>query len=104
MAIQRKTALLQVADTGPLESLVVMLQSVGYDCFLPSDRLKNRLRSWGCDTVLDVSDLVRGWGYEQPMSIPESHDLFVDLYVDVKAHRNGPIIWQRQPRLKERTL
>lgn len=30
-----KTAILQVADTGPLESLVVMLRSVGYECFLP---------------------------------------------------------------------
>lgn len=102
------TAILQVADTGPLESLVVMLRSVGIHCTMPSDALKHKLRELGCDTVLNVEDLVRGMGYERPLPLPESgiadmarHDV---LYVDVKAHRNGTKVWSKWPNLQERTL
>jgi hypothetical protein len=102
-----RRAILQVADTGPLESLVHMLRAVGYECCLPSDRLKNDLRRMGCDTVLNVSDLVHGMGYDEPHKLPIAGitDMDkVDLYVDVKAHRNGLIIWKRWPELQSKTL
>lgn len=103
-----KRAVLQVADTGPLESLVVMLRTVGIECLLPDDKLKGDLRRIGCDTVLDVSSLVRGMGYSEPMKLPTAGpgvmwDKDV-LYVDVKGHRNGPKVWNRWPNLRNRTL
>lgn len=101
-------AILQVADTGPLESLVVMLRSVNWECFLPDSRLRDKLRSLGCDTVLDIDHLVSGMGYERPMALPlagvshmERNDV---VYVDIKAHRNGPRIWKTWPHLEYRTL
>ena len=102
-----KTAILQVADTGPLESLVVMLRAAGYDCYLPNEQLRGQLRGWGLDTVLDINNLVRGWGYEQPFELPFAGPEMLnrcDLYVDIKAHRNGPLLWKHVPRLKDRTL
>lgn len=102
-----KKAILQVADTGPLESLVIMLKEAGYDCFLPDEQLRRQLRTWGLDTVLDIEGLVRGWGYEEPRPLPFARfdDLFrADLYVDVKAHRNGPRLWRHVPTLKDKTL
>lgn len=102
-----KTAILQVADTGPLESLVVMLRSVGYECFLPDDRLKGDLRRIGCDTVLDVQGLVENWGYSQLMRLPEAPSSMMrtaDLYVDVKGHRNGAKVLQSWPELKGKIL
>jgi len=102
-----KTAILQCADTGPLESLVDMLSAVGYGCYLPNDEIKRELRSLGCDNITDISGLVANWGYEQPMALPvagiEMMDT-CDLYVDVKGLRNGPLIWNRWPRLKDKTL
>lgn len=102
-----KTAILQVADTGPLESLVVMLRSVGYKCFLPDDGIKSELRGLDCDCVLDVKALVENWGYAQPINLPLANKAMMqtaDLYVDVKAHRNGPKIWSRWPNLQKKTL
>ena len=102
-----KTAICQVADTGPLESLVVMLRSVGYECFLPNDVIKSELRGLNCDCVLDVEGLVENWGYSRPMDIPLANTAMMqtaDLYVDVKAHRNGPKIWTRWPNLEKKTL
>lgn len=103
-----KRAVLQVADTGPLESLVVMLRTVGIECFLPDDKLKGDLRRIGCDTVLDVSSLVRGMGYSEPMKLPTAGPgIMWDkdiLYVDVKGHRNGPKVVERWPNLKDRVL
>lgn len=91
-----------------MESLVVMLQSAGYDCAIPSHSLKQELRALGCDTVLDIANLVRGMGYEEPMELPEAGPADMArsdvLYVDVKAHRNGPKVWKRWPHLKTRTL
>lgn len=102
-----KRAILQVADTGPLESLVAMLESVGYKCFLPNKHLRDRLRRLGCDTVLDIKGLVSGWGYEWPSLKdelgPEAMS-DIDLFVDIKAHRNGPLVWKEWPRLIHRTL
>lgn len=102
-----KTAVLQVADTGPLESLVVMLRHAGYECYLPNHAIQHELRNLGCDTVLEIEGLVKHWGYDRPFDIPVADfGLFqsCDLYVDVKAHRNGPKIWNSHPRLKTRTL
>lgn len=101
-------AILQVADTGPLESLVIMLRSVGIDCYLPDERLKGALRSLNCDTVLDINTLVDHWGYDKPMRLPGAGVAMMQekdvVYVDVKAHRNGPKVWAAWPNLKDRTL
>lgn len=107
MASGKKTAILQVADTGPLESLVVMLRAVGYECNLPTEALRRELRSLGCDTVLGVNDLVRSGSYDRPLDLTEAGPADMsgaDLYVDIKAHRNGPPVWARWPNLKGRTL
>lgn len=105
----QKVAVCQVADTGPLESLVVMLRSAGYECVLPTTRLKERLRSFGCDTVLNIDDLVRGMGYEHPVFKMREVDEEVlkeygTIYVDVKAHRNLPRIVKHWPWMNDRTL
>lgn len=101
----RRKVLMQVADTGPLESLAHMLTEVGYEPHLPSEGVKRELRALGCDTVLDVDGLVKGLGYDRPFHMPTMESLKeADLYVDVKAHRNGPKVWARHPRLQERTL
>lgn len=102
-----KTAILQVADTGPLESLVVMLRSVGYECYLPDDGIKAELRGMGCDCVLDVEGLVENWGYARPISLPIANKALMQqahLYVDVKAHKNAAKVWSRWPNLREKTL
>jgi hypothetical protein len=102
-----KQAVLQVSDSGPLESLVAMLGHAGYQCYLPTKDLQNHLRGLGCDTVLEVADLVRVWGYDWPRELPAATTRLMDscdLYVDVKAHRNGPKVWDRWPRLRGRTL
>lgn len=102
-----KKAILQVADTGPLESLVLMLRAVGYECFLPNDALKREIRACGCDTVLDIGGLVTNWGYDWPMDLkhvgPEEM-LTTDLYVDVKAQRNAEKVWKKWPNLQGKTL
>lgn len=99
-----KLAILQVADTGPLESLVVMLRTAGYETCLPNDKLKRELRSLGCDTVLDIDSLVRGMGYDWPIELPEAGVADMALpgvvYVDVKAHRNAERIWRKWPNLQ----
>lgn len=103
-----KTAILQVADSGPLESLIVMLRSVGYTCLTPSEALKKELREvCKCDTVLDIAGLVKGLGYDPPLTLREASVGDMDtcaLYVDIKAQRNAVKVWKRWPRLKERTL
>lgn len=102
-----KIAILQVADTGPLESLVVMLRHVGYECLLPSAFLRKEIRSTGADTVLDIDDLVRNMGYERPMRLREANEKEMsraDLYVDIKAHRNYPRIVRRWPNLTGKVL
>jgi hypothetical protein len=90
-----------------LESLVVMLRSAGFDPYIPNENLKRQLRDMGCDTVLDPEGLVKGWGYDQsmplPMATPEDMNECA-VYIDVKGHRNGPKIWGKWPRLKDRTL
>ena len=101
-------AILQVADQGPLESLVVMFRSQGIDCALPDVRLRDQLKKMGCDTVLSPEELEARMGYDRPIKLPLAGVADMSrtdvLYVDVKGHRNGPIVWQRWPSLKKRTL
>ena len=103
-----KKVILQVADTGPLESVVEMFESVGLQCYTPSDTLKVRLRQIGCDTVLDTSTLVRQWGYQEPRELPVAciRDMQSDetLYVDVKAHRSYRKIVNEWSNLEDRIL
>lgn len=102
-----KTAILQVADAGPCESIVVMLQAVGYRCYLPSEQLRNELRRIGCDTVLSPKDLTRQMGYSPVMDLLEARiaDMqATDLYVDIKAHRNASKVWNKWPILRKKTL
>lgn len=103
-----KQAILQVADSGPLDSLVEMLSSVGYECYLPSRSLKDALKSLGCDNISDITTLVKNEGYELPRENLKEASLLdmdsCDLYVDVKGHRNGPKVWKTWPRLRDRTL
>lgn len=102
-----KIAIVNVSDTGPLESIVVMLQSVGYVCLIPNEQLKRQLRNAGCDTVLDIQNLVSRMGYENPFHIAEAtpEDMGkASVFVDVKAHRNAPKIWEAWPNLKDKVL
>lgn len=102
-----KTAIIQCADTGPLESLVMMLHSVGYQCYIPSEGIKTELRKIGCDCVLDISGLVENWGYSQPQALPIAPIAMMqntDLYVDVKAHRSYDKVVTRWPNLKNKVL
>jgi hypothetical protein len=106
-----KRAILQVADQGPTESLVLMLRAVGYTCLLPSARLRSELRSvcGRAGLVLDVDSLVRGMGYEVPRmggaAIPEADEIRPgDVYADVKAHRVYDSVVGRWPHLRDRVL
>lgn len=102
----KNLAIMQCADTGPVESLALMLESVGLEPRLPDGRLRDRLVGLGCDTVCDPAGLVAGMGY-QPLSIREaSIDDLKDaaVFFDVKAHRNGPKIWPTWPELKDKTV
>lgn len=102
----KKKALLQCADQGPLESLVDMLTAVGYECFLPSERLIGELKLLGCDSVLSPKQLHETMGYDMPRPLPTMDEIKsdLDLYVDIKAHRNGPKVWKRYNHLPGRTL
>lgn len=102
-----KIAICQVADTGPLESLVTMLGSVGYKCVLPNSELRSMLVKLGCDTVLSVEQLVDSMGYERPIPLEKVGPEYMksaDLYVDVKAYRNGPKVWKQWSNLRNKTL
>lgn len=101
-----KTAILQMADAGPVESTAAMLYTVGYDVFLPNAKLRNLLTSIGCDTVLSPRDLTKDMGYD-PISFPEVGPESMDgcdLYCDIKAHRCYDKVVSRWPRLAGRIL
>lgn len=104
-----KTAILQVADCGPLESLVVMLRAAGYRCLLPSEGLRTKLRELG-GLVLSPRDLERGMGYdppfpEDPLPLAGEEDLRrCDLFVDVKAHQTYLRLVAHWPSLRDRVL
>lgn len=103
-----KLAVLQVADAGPLESLVVMLESVGYECCIPNETLRGELKSTfgGKGLVLSPRDLTKSMGYD-PVQVPEVGPeamMRASLYVDVKAHQIAPLVERRWPNLKGKVL
>jgi len=102
------TAILTVADTGPRESLVEMLDSIGIDCVIPTDKLRSTLQSWGLDCILDPSRLEAEMGYSVAAPLPqvglEALDRKDTLVVDVKAHRNYDRILKHKPNLAGRIL
>lgn len=106
--MKKKVAVLQVADTGPLESLVVMLESVGYDCYLPDAHVRAAMRGEaGCDSVLEIKHLVENMGYENPMTLKKATlQTFVnaDLIVDIKAHRNHSKYVKQWPQFEGKVL
>lgn len=104
-----KTAILQCPDQGPVESLAVMLRAVGYECYLPSEMLRNRLRSLfgGKGLVLSPRDLTARMGYDPVFAMPEAPVSLMastDLYVDIKAHQVHDKIVKAWPNLKGKVL
>lgn len=101
-------AVLQVADTGPVESLVVMLRSIGIECYYCSPRLRAILRNLGCNNVLEIDTLVRSWGYEKPMPLPDAEPSLLSrkdtIFIDVKAQKNAELMWKVWPNLKGKTI
>jgi len=103
-----KVAVIQCADTGPLESLVLMLRALGYKCLRVGQELSSQLIKAGCDTVMTSEYLHDSMGYELPLVIdgvatPRDAEN-CDLFVDVKAHRNLPFILNRFPSLEGKVL
>lgn len=104
-----KIAILQVADTGPLESLVQMLGTVGYQSHIPSPLLNHKLKQAfnGKGLVLEIDSLIRGMGYERPIPLPLATPEMMsraDLYVDVKAHQIYPEVISAWPNLRGKVL
>lgn len=103
-----KVALCRISDTEPLLSIVPMLEAAGYECVLPDRSLRNFLRDIKCGNVDEFADMKRRWGAEMPSARYREVGLDaldkVDLYVDVNGCGNGPKVWERYPRLRERTL
>lgn len=101
-------AILQVADQGPLESIVVMLRSIGIECLYPCFNLRQELRRIGMTLVLEIESLVKGMGYDRPFDIPPAELSDMErgdiIYVDVKAHRDYSKVTSRWPNLKNRVL
>lgn len=84
-------AILNIADTGALESTAYMLECAGYDCYRPNNELIKELRHFGLENVLSVEDLVADYGYAPPRvsKLASPQDMFhADLFVDTKAHVN----------------
>lgn len=97
-------AMCQVGHPWSLESLVVMLESVGITPMIPSARLRSELLTAGCDTVVCPTSLAKGWGDELRCKVAESDSPIADLYIDIKAHRNGPKVLAKWPKLKGKVL
>ncbi len=104
----KKIALCRVSDTEPLLSLVRMLEYAGYECVLPDRGLRDYLRSISCTNVDEFEDMRDRWGAEMPSSkwrrVDSINPNNIDLYVDVNAFHNGPLVWKSWPQLRERTL
>lgn len=102
------TAIINMADQGPTESLIIMLRAIGWNCTYPSAALRDSLRRAGCDTVLEIRNLVDNWGYEPPIRLPESTEkMLVEgscVLVDVKAHRNYSKIVAKWPAMRDQVL
>lgn len=84
-----------------------MLRSVGYQCYFPSKQIQDEMHRIGCDTVYSVDWLVRAWGYEPPLRLPDADIRMMDsadLFVDVKGVRSYDKIVNRWPHLDGRVL
>ena len=102
-----KLAICQVADQGPFESLAMMLKEAGYELAFPDGALSRKLRSIGCDLILEVDDLVRGMGYERPFvttTVGSQAMSGADLFVDVKAHKDYGRLVAEWPNLDGKIL
>lgn len=101
-----KTAIVNCPDSGPVESLVVMLRSVGYRCHVPDAALSAELKKLG-GLVLTNDYLVKAMGYEPHMPISSASPAMMreaDLYVDIKAHQTYPRLVERWPNLMGKVL
>src|SRR5688572_24766944 len=103
-----KLCMVRVSDVEPLMSIIPMLRGAGYDLVLPDRKLRDELRKLGCGNVDEIPDMQRRWGAEpKPADIPEVGPEVMeraDLYVDVNGNRNGPLVWQRWPNMKDKVL
>ncbi len=102
-----RLAVVNVADTGPLESTTLMLERAGWAVARPGPDLLRALRAAGLDHVQDPADLTRDWGYPVPLvdrlAFVKDMDA-VDLFVDSKGHANAGRIAAAFPRLRDRVL
>lgn len=107
-----RRAIINCPDTGPLESLVEMLHSVGIVCAIPSGDLLRFLRRIGCSNIITIDTLVENWGYRRPnlagidmlgQSSLDRNDGSTVL-IDLKAHVNAPRIVDEFPRMKNRII
>lgn len=109
-----KLAIVNCADTGPLESLVDMLDSIGCEVRIPGKAHREHLRQIGCDLVLAPEDLANSMGYERAeyrgKDVRETGKHWdkemaaADLFVDLKAHRCYDKVVAAHPHLKGRVL
>lgn len=101
--------IIQAADTGPVESLMYMFNSLGIECLLPSERLLGIFRSMKLSTIISRTTLEESWGYspvQLPFRIAEESDLnrMDTILVDVKGHVNYKSLVKRYPKLANRIL
>ncbi len=102
-------AICNCGHPGSMESLAVMLRAVGWSVAIPDNGLMSALKQAGLDTVLDPEAMARNWGGDllgAPLRRAAVSDMARSdvVYVDVKAHRNGPKAIARWPKLKGRVL
>jgi hypothetical protein len=102
------TAICQVGHPGSLESLVTMLTAVGINCLVPNGELRDHLKKMELDTVVDAKSTAIGWGGDILVKVGQATIRDLDrpdvLYIDIKAHRNGPRLWKHYSHLEKATL
>jgi hypothetical protein len=100
-------AICNVPDTGPLDSLTVMLESAGYEVYVPGFSLLDTLRHNGCVVLGGIPHYRRRFGYDQPFRVrcASADDMKnADLFVDIKGHRNIGAIAKVWPNLRGKVL
>lgn len=103
----KKLAILNIADTGALESTWIMFDALGYEVRRPNEQLLQQIRACGCSGVFSVKELKDRMGYDDPMvtalASPDDTQR-CSVFVDVKAHVNYPYIVKRWPNLERKVL